>query len=529
MMAALVAMLVLLAQAPPAPGGTIRGRVVDREDGRPLARAVVRLAVLGGNVDMRGTITDERGVFVFEGLPPGRYSGFVVARQHGMSSLEGRNPLTIAGNQVVELTVSAPRTRAITVRVVDPFGDPLSNVRVHAVALDTGRTPFAALQYTTDDLGRLRLSDLPPGRYAVCAEPTGMGLSGRGSARTERLLRTCYPSADEKEAEAIRVASADVEGVEIRMRRGRTYTISGTVLDPAGVPVSAGRLMLSKFEANGGSSSSVQLDAGGRFSIRNVPPGGYGLEASIGGVDQPFKMPRPDAAAFVEVRVTDADVDGIVLSLKSTVDVAGRVIAEEAGAALPRSEGSGLMITARLPDEHLPGTGSQQIVLARDDRTFTIEGIFGPRLVHVRNEPRGWYVKSIRYGDREIIDTAVDFKAGADAPALEVVLSSRGASVNGTVIGNDGAPVPRAMVYLLRLSGPRGISVAASERATATGSFTIGPARGGDYAVVALPSTSEVLESASQDRLSRLAAEGERLTLSDLDERSVRVSLIRER
>src|SRR5262245_29354046 len=423
MIGILIALLVWHAQTPVS--GTIRGRVVDREDGRPIAHARVQVVALRESGDTRRTITDERGVFEFEGLPPGRYSGFAIARQHTMQSLQGRNPLLVDGNQVVDLTVSLPRTPAITVRVVDPFGDPLSGVRVNAIALDSGRTPFASLQYTTDDLGRLRLFGLPAGRYAVCAETGSMG--DPRTARAERLLRTCYPSADERDAEPIRVNQADVEGIEIRVRRGRTYAITGAVVDAAGAPVPGARLQLDKYESNASSGIGVSLDSGGRFSIRNVPPGRYALEAAIGGIDQPFKVPRPDAAAFVEVHVADADVDDVVLSLRTTTDVAGRVIAEDATATLPPSQGSGLMIATRLADEHLAGSGSQRTTLVRNDRTFTIEGVFGRRRLSVFNEPRGWYVKSIRYGDREVIDAAVEFKTGADAPSLEIVLANRGA------------------------------------------------------------------------------------------------------
>jgi Carboxypeptidase regulatory-like domain len=303
------------------------------------------------------------------------------------------------------------------------------------------------------------------------------------------------------------------------MRRGRTFMISGTVVDAGGGPAPGATLHLSRFAVGRVTSSTVQVDANGGFTIRNVQPGEYAIQGST-----------PSAAAFVQVRVEDSDLDGMVVTLRNTVDVQGRFVPEDSSATLPPVPGSGLMIDARLRDEHLPGMGSRLITFARKDLTFTLEKVFGQRLLTFTNAPRGWYVKSVRYDGREIIDTATEFKGGAGAPTLEIVLGNRGASVTGTVVDDGGGPAA-AIVYMLREKAAGGIDIAAWASTASGGAFTIGPERGGEYVLVAMPRSpsGEILSSSAQDRLARLAALRERLTLTDLDERTIQLHVVRDR
>jgi len=527
MIGILVALLVSLAQTAPQPSGTIRGRVVDRDSGRPLFRAVVRVTAATGNGDERVTTTDERGTFALA-LPPGRYSGMVTAREHGIEPVRA-GAITLARDEVVDVVVRLPPTYGLDVRVVDPSGAPLSGLEVRVTALDTGRTPFSSTMHGTDDLGHARLFGLPAGRYTLCAASDAIVFGSESLSRSERLLTTCYPSADEDRAEPVRIDRADLEGIEIRMRRGRTFTIAGIVVDAAGAPAASARVNFVHFIPNGSGSSGLMVDAAGRFRITRVAPGAYGISASIQdqGI-QDLRQERRLEAGFVDVPVIDRDVDDLVVALKKTADVPGRLLAEDGASPLPPAEGGGFMIEAILSGVRLAesgGSGGYILATARADRTFTLTGMFGARLLRFLNVPRGWYVKSIRYGDDEIIDTPVEFKSGG---SVDVVLSSRGAVVNGIVAADEGAPA-RATVCLFRLAGPRGIEIVGCARANAAGAFTLNPVRGGEYAVVALPPSSEVLPFAPQDRLSRLAELGERITLTDLDERSVRLRVVRER
>jgi len=525
MIVTLAALVVSFIQAAAPSAGTIRGHVFDRDTGTPLVRAVVRVVRADNQADERIALTDERGGFAVGGLPPGRYYGMVSARQHDFQPLRA-DPIPLARNETVDVVVRVPPAFAVDVRVVDPSGEPLSAIEVQAVDLNTGNTVLSSMMSRTDDLGHVRLYGVPAGRYTICANTFGSG-TWNSAARGERLVRTCYPSTDESQAEPVRIDRAGLEGLEIRMRRSRTFSISGMVIDANGAPAAAARVDFTRVLLNGGVTSSLEIDGNARFRVPNITPGIYGVLAAIAAPDFP-RGQLPGQLGAVEVELVDADVDDVVVTLKNTVVVRGRFVVEDGASPLPPAQSSDYTIEARLAGTRARNWNTT-FTTANPDRTFEITGVFGPRLLRFTISPRGWYVKSVRYGDREVIDTAVEFRGGSDAPALEVVLSNRGALVNGAVTADDGTAVRGSRVYLLRLAGPRGVEVIARALSSATGAFAMGPVRGGEYVLVALPSTSDVPSNASQDRLARLAALGERVTLTDLDERSVPLRLVRER
>jgi Carboxypeptidase regulatory-like domain len=368
----------------------------------------------------------------------------------------------------------------------------------------------------TDDLGRLRLFGLSPGRYTVCADQgLGIGHSDRPGHR-ERLLRTCNP-------DQVVIGRADVEDLEIRVRSGRTFNISGVVTDASGAAAAGAFVQLTTFEVNGSSSSGMRLEPDGRFQINDVPPGSYAIEASVGGPNRPEQR-RPLERGFVRVSVADADVESLVVAMVKTIDVNGQVTLEDPNVPLPRPPGSGLIISARLEAERLPGQGSDQLATMNPDHTFTLAGMFGRRVFDVLNVPSGWYVKALRYASKDVIDEAVEFKDSDRT--IEVVLSTRGAAVTGTV-DDAGAPVARAVVYLFR----QGTLAATflTKRASSNGTFALGPIRDGDYTIVALPPDTPPLERGDWDRFARLSSVGERITLGELDARMIQLRVTHER
>ena len=143
--ATLVMLLLLVQPVAPQPGprsgedtGQIRGRVTDKETGQPLPNAQVMLMERTLNLNRTGT-TDDAGVFRFTGLPPGKYTGVVTAGSYRTSHViqrlpDSRPPSSIALTKgaVREVNIALSRTPAIPVRVVDEFGDPLSDLNLHA-------------------------------------------------------------------------------------------------------------------------------------------------------------------------------------------------------------------------------------------------------------------------------------------------------------------------------------------------------------------------------------------------------------
>ena len=540
MMLHALVLLLGLAQAPPPaqdPARTceIRGRVTDKDTGQPLARARIQLHNRDSQEQL-STRTDDTGQFRFTGLLPGQYSGIVeqgrfeATHSLGFLSSDAGRPIVLKDREVREINVALARTFAITVRVVDEWGDPLSGIMVTANAPQQGSRNAMMWNHATDDQGRQRVFALTPGRYVVCAQTDLVGMSR--SARADALLRTCYPSAlDEAGASLVRVDGSDVGEIEIRMRTGRTFTISGRVVDASGAPAPSVHLSLSKNWSGGSASTgmSQSIESDGQFRLSGVQPGEYAIEASLGGPDRPEHR-RPLERAFVPVRVGDADLTDVLVALQSTVEVSGRVILEDPAAAFSRAPGSGpLSVWSRLADDVGSGGGSHASGLVGDDRRFTIQRAYGRRTLEVVNVPRGWYVKSIRYGAREIIDEPTMFKDGVE-PAIEVLLSNRGAVVTGRVTDDRGNAVQGATVLMFETDSQRMLwRFPSLTRASAAGEFRLGPVRGGDYFIVAMPANVQPIQPGELTRLQRLAAVAERVTLGDLDERTVDLRLVVER
>ena len=538
MLRALVLLLGLAQVAPPpaqdqARTCEIRGRVTDRDTGQPLARALVQLHGADGQ-ERFSARTDETGQFRFTGLLPGQYSGVVEGGRfgatHSITGLSGGTgrPIVLKDRDVREINVALPRTFAIDVRVVDEWGDPLSGIMVTAHAPEQGGGRMPMWNHATDDRGRQRVFGLLPGRYIVCAQSDIVGASP--GVRLDALLRTCSPSAlDEAEAQPVRVGGSAVGEIEIRMRAGRTFTIAGRVVDASGAPAPAAHVILSK-HWSGGSASGMghSVASDGQFHISRVQAGEYVIEASLGGPDRP-EHHRPLERAFVPIRVGDADVADVVLALQKTVDVAGRVTLEDPTAAFTRAPGSGpLSVWSRLAEDVGSGGGSHASGVVGDDHRFTISRVFGRRTLEVVNVPRAWYVKSIRYGGREIIDEPTILKDSAE-PAIEILLSNRGASVTGRVTDDHGNAVQGATVMMFETHSQRMLwRYPASTRASGTGEFRIGPLRGGDYFIVAMPANARPIQRGESRRLQRLAAVAERVTLGDLDERTIDLRVVVE-
>ena len=505
----------------------IRGKVVDKQTGRPLSGAVVSLHREGGDRE-KTSITDDGGAFRFSALEPGRYWGGVLPGRFRGTYVP--QPLfappghlvDMSKDEVRQVVVALPRAYAIPIRVLDEAGTPLSGIRLKAVDAESGRLASVPLEHMTDDQGRMRLFGLEPGRYHICAETWLTGTAG-----TDKPLPTCYPSAEtESGATAVTIDREDLDEIEIRMRRGRTYTISALVIDSTGAVATTARVSLNKYDASSSSGIGMLRQDDGRFRSAKVPAGRYAIEAALGGEDQPEER-RPLERAFLPVTV-DGDITEVTVTLRRTIDVPGRFATEDPSAELPPSQGSGLSVWSRLVENTLPSATNGSPAYMRKDRTFTMTELFGRRALSVENVPRGWYAKSIRYNGADVTGQAVDFDRVREPGQLEIVLSSRGAVLAGRVLDDMGNPVPTATVVVVPLREPMTRFVPYLPAAS-DGSFRFGPARAGEYVAFALPVNHRPPGFDDPERLARLIALGERITLGELDERTLDLHVIKDR
>jgi hypothetical protein len=448
----------LALQPPPAqplPAGTavIRGQVTDKETGAPMPRALVTMRLLAQGNRVSQSIADHDGRFEFVNLATGRYEVSATAGEHRGGYLRasyqerpvpaGVTPtLTLKDGEIrTDITIALPRALAVSGRVVDEFGDPLAGVNTSLIPLGAESRGSFQRGGTTDDLGMFRLYGVMPGRYLVCTqvEFTDMLSRGEGAAPSERFASTCYPSAlQQSDGQPVVVGTSDVDGIEIRMRKSRAFSISGTVVDSTGAPVANPSVTLVHFRGDGAASTGSSAP-GGAFLFRGLLPGEYAVEASSGA-----DRVRQDERGFVSLQVANEDITNVVVTLQKAASVSGRILFEDTAPSLP--PGNAITISPQ-PVRRAMYIPSRPATVDAD-HAFTLTDLFGPNRLNVQGLPRGWAVKSIRYRGQDITGTAAEFATDTNQQ-VEITLTSRLAVVSGTVMDDSAKPAAGALVMML--------------------------------------------------------------------------------
>jgi hypothetical protein len=222
----------------------IKGRVVDKTTGRPLAN--VRLfAVRDRELPAIRTTTNQRGAFCFVHLDPGSYNvlaqraGYLDEPYAGSRDFGSDYPLLVMDRDGWDWPVTLKMTpRPILAgRVVDADGDPVSGAEVRSlrrVPDDHTFTFGENLTVLTDAHGAFRFYDLNPGKYYLTATPNVFESSRAGYWQTvrEREVETYYPnSLEPKDAAPIVLkAGGEVIGITITMQTVGLRQLSGKLV-----------------------------------------------------------------------------------------------------------------------------------------------------------------------------------------------------------------------------------------------------------------------------------------------------------
>ena len=530
-----VALMQMPAQPPPARGTAIvRGTVIDKESGAPIARAVVAMRAMSRQGTVEQNLTDERGTFEFRQLAAGPYQLRASAGEYRATHVSMSYPAPTRpgvsetlqvkdGEERTDIVIALPRAYAISGRVTDDNGSPLANV---GIMLPRARFDGGAYfgSRSTDDNGNFRLFGLGPGRYTVCADGRRGPSFDQQSKRRLQYVRTCYPSAtDETEATEVSVVQGDVDGVEIRMQRRPLFIITGHVVTAAGVPPENAQIHMTRFEGNGASGTSTRLAADGSFRISNVVPGTYEVSAQFGRSERNFGEPDERETQWGGARfdVTTSDVEGVILTLKTGATVRGRLVYEDP----PQDPPSGPIQVVARPARSVGNRPEAMPATVAEDGTFELKGLFGELIVSMSGSPqRGYLVKSVLYKGRDVAFVPTEFE-GDPAQQIQVVLTSRTANLSGQVLDDAGAPVVASVIiFPADPSRWKGFQRAFSYSGT-NGRYRLTPQVAGEYFVAAVRA-SELDQLVLPDDFDRLAAVAERVTLLENDRRTADVRVV---
>lgn len=327
---AALALLAILPAAVAAQTYDLAGTVLDSATGNPIPGARIRIHTDTGE-PLFATVGPD-GRFQFTGLQARRYAltawhpGYMSAAEAATGYTSESTATAPDGDVRVELVPYG----AIAGTITDSLGVPVQGVPVDALQrypIDPhrhGSIPIVdgGYQYvgrlnrpTTDDRGRFRIAPLPPGKYYVMVRATpafgGVPRPSDPQART-----TFYPHALQiSAAQTVEVAAAKTTPADLQILRQAGVTVSGTIrnLSPSGLIYIGASSNIAR------ASYTLDPASGSRFSLADLLPGTYDVEAAQFAADQQQHVPL--AAARRTLEVAAQPIDGIELNLRPTVDL----------------------------------------------------------------------------------------------------------------------------------------------------------------------------------------------------------------
>ena len=426
-----------------------------------------------------------------------------------------------------DVNIALSRALAIEGRVFDHRDQPMAEVEVHVMRSDG--TPAPAMPAHSDDRGVFRLWGLPPGRYRVCATPRSQ--FPESPPDDSRFVRTCHlASTSESNALDVLLVTEDAAGIDIRVQRSVTYSVSGSVVDAAGALLNDAFVAAVRDDRE---VSAHTRTSNGRFALEGLPPGRYLLHATIGGPANPSDLHPPARErefGYVFIVVDGADLSSIDVQLSKGRTVGGRVVVE---GELSRPARLRMVVRTRPPQllERGPLPLSQFPFSPVDDKLeFELNELFHfPLVVGVDNLPEGWVVKHVRYEDRDIVDLPTDFAAANPRARPEIVLTNRVARPSVRVTDGQDVPVRSYQIAILPADPNRWKGTAWSVQAVPSrdGVSSLGPRLPGEYLVAALSMDDYRVLLHNPARVESLASVARRVTLAEGDNPILELHLTR--
>jgi protocatechuate 3,4-dioxygenase beta subunit len=436
-----------------ATGGTaiVRGRVVEGATGRPLSRVQVRANT--NNTNAGGppptpypwvATTDADGRYEIKGLPAGTYAivatkANYVRSAYGAARVEGPGKrMTLADGQLLEkIDIRLTRAGVITGRVVDEFGEPVTDVQVspmrYQFAQGSRRLTQTGRGSQTNDIGEFRIYGLTPGQYYVSAMLRNFSM-GQETVNRAGYASTYYPgTANIAEAQRLTIAPGQtISGINLPLLPTLTARVSGMVLDAQGRPM-AGLPVTAMQRMGFGGFSGGQTLADGTFALSGLAPGEYIIRANLPG--------SQDQAAQA-VTIDGSDVTDLQLIVMKMSTVRGRVAFEQGGTP---PQASAIRVTAVRPDPMIGGGGNVSI---KDDLTFEMPVAAGH--VFVRSPPTGqdWRLNRVLLNGTDITDTGIEVPANATLSDMVVELTDHLYPITGRVTDANGALVRDCFVIV---------------------------------------------------------------------------------
>lgn len=439
--------------------------VVKSGTSEPLKKAKISLQKANDPNSGTSTQTDASGHFAIQNVEAGNYrlqvqrTGFV-SQFYGESS-SGRRGGVLAlnpGRNVQDLLFRMVPWAVISGRITDEDGEPVPHVTVEAMRRHTweGKRDLQTYgQAQTDDVGEFRLFGLAKGLYFVRAKvrdywqhaPRDLGSADPGSSAQTGYAPVYFPgTTDVARAVAVDLAPGEeFSSVNFTLIPVRTLHIRGHVFDAVlGQPAKDCTLMLvhhdpsvSNFADSRVGMTSCEDSA---FQFSDLPPGTYFVYAIL-------NDPGKQRSARISIDLVNTNFDEVSLTVGPGFELTGRVLVE-GRAALDLSQ---IHFWLRDPEQYF-NVGGHAVL--RPDGTLTIENIpEGNYHIDAGGPSTGsapdTYIKAARANGEDFLEKGLAVGAGSSRRPLEIVLSTAGARIDGSVADENNLPSAGAVVTLV--------------------------------------------------------------------------------
>ncbi len=270
----------------------LAGTVVNSMSGRPIARALVRLAQFPG----RAVLSGQQGDFSFDNVPQGTTEVLVTKPGYFHSGPGSANYLSSAGNSLPYRVEIGPDTGNVVLKLAPEAmisgsiegedEEPVEGVMVEVLRsqIIEGRRQLvlARRSVTSDEDGNFRIAGLPPGRYYMCvraSQSSRLALAARSASEGEVYpALTYFPSSpDVAGAAPLDLTAGQHQEAHFTLKMVPSYKVAGVVANAGEWKQVNQPMLLDEFQRPLFGPDRFDRQSG-VFEFRAVPAGSYWLQ-----------------------------------------------------------------------------------------------------------------------------------------------------------------------------------------------------------------------------------------------------------
>jgi protocatechuate 3,4-dioxygenase beta subunit len=354
------------------------------------------------------------------------------------------------GQRIENMNVTIGRGSAITGRVTDASGDPIT-ADVQVVQLShgmNGLTQAFVDSTSTDSAGRYRIAGLREGTYQILAQPADYPLElhaadASGVHRRITFLDTYFPSAQDLSAAFPVFLTSDslITGIDVHV--AATPVTSIEVRAVGSLSISDVRLAIRSVEDPDAPWRTLPWDTrrdDGIAVIDRIAPGRYAIAASANVTDPDNSRPSV-LRGFVEVSSDGLTPQRATVRLEAGATLSGHVVFD-GSSVVPRPR-----VFVRLTPFTISAAPPTWGAITQSDAAgeVTMTDI-APGEYRLESPGSTWLLRAATLAGRDVLDAAIDFSSGVDYGDLVLTYTDRAATIAGAVTSR-GSSSARVLVF----------------------------------------------------------------------------------